>query len=228
MLHFRGLPVGLDALVCVPQEHFGVSPKFSFHDLDPGAGFGVSVAPLTQGATRLRMTVARNTSPGIYKGSAKVGDKTYPVEIRVEPYIHLSVSPRQVFIEAHAGQQQTEQLVLANTGNVPCDIGETHAFGLFDVLGAERGIGAAFREPGKPGQGLMDRLADELARGHAGMVRLKLKDGAGPIAPGEVRSVRIDMRMPSGLKAGHTYSGTLPLHNLRYYVKVSATEAPNG
>ena len=224
ILYFRGSPIGLDALVAVPHERFLAPPEFLFDNLDLGAGPVMHASDAAPGATRLRMTVARNTSPGIYKGSAKVGNEKYNVEVQIEPYVHLSVSPRQMIIEAYAGQRLTEQLIFANTGNVTCDIGKTHAFGLYDVFGAERSIGAAFREPTSADQSRLDRLVDELAQGHAGMIRLQFESGAGTIAPSEVRTARVDMHMPSGLKAGHTYTGTLPLHNLRYYVKVRATE----
>lgn len=223
-LHFRGSPGSLDALVGMPHEQFGTALKFSIDQLAPGAAPDVHAASVAQGATRLRMAVAHNTVPGTYKGTAEVGDETYPVEIQVEPYIHLSVSPRQLLIEASAGQELNEDLIVANTGNVPVDIGVTYAFGLYDVQGAERGIGQAFRQAESDGRSRLDQLLDGLAEGHAGTVRLRVEDGAGPIAPGEVRPIRLDMRMPAGLQAGHTYSGTLPLYNLRYYVKVRAID----
>jgi hypothetical protein len=224
-LRFRGSPVSLDALVGIPHEHFGAASKFSVEELAPGAVPNVHASSVAQGATRLRMEIARNTVPGMYKGTAKVGDETYPVEIQVEPYVHLSVSPRQLVVDARAGQDLHEDLIVANTGNVPADIGVTYAFGLYDVQGAERGIRQAFRKTESDGRSRLDQLVDGLAEGHAGIVRLRVEDGAGPIAPGEVRAIRLDLRMPAGLQSGYTYTGTLPIHNLRYYVKVRALEA---
>jgi len=223
-LRFRGSPIGLDALVGVPQEDFSGLPTFAIENINLGTTHRVFVAHATQGATRLRITVAPNTAPGIYKGSAQVGDQMYPVEIKIEPYIHLSASPRQLVIQASAGQKLCEDLVLANTGNVPCTIGPTYAFGLYDVDGVENGIGKMFRQTQSSDRSRLDFLVDQLAEGHPGAVKLRIEEGAGTIAPGEVRALRLNFHMPTGLKPGHTYTGTLPLHNLRYYIEARPTE----
>jgi hypothetical protein len=220
-LHFRGVPRALDSLVGVAYNEVGSAPRISIDD--PGA------SPFLRGAvafeaggkaSRLHLSLSEATPPGTYKGSAEMGGKSIPIEIHVEPYIHLALSPRQLVLTGYAGQQQYVELTLANSGNVPCVIGKAHAFGLYDVHGAERGIGAAFRHTEASGEKRVERMMDELAEGHGGLVRVQVEEGHGPIAPGEVRSLRLNLHFPAELKAGHTYTGTLALENLRYYVKV--------
>lgn len=224
-LHFRGSPVALDSLVGIAHEDLGGSPKISLDQLKSGATPpGVRASQVGDGASRLRMTLAGSTPPGTYNGSAELGGKRYPVEVQVERYVHLSVSPRQLILEAHAGQKLQVDLTIANSGNVDCDIGKNHYFGLYDIHGAERAIGTAFRQAEGTAEKRLEGLLEELAVGHAGLVRVQVEQGEGAIALGEVRPLRLNLHMPAGLKAGCTYSGTLPLHNLRYYVKVRATD----
>ena len=113
-------------------------------------------------------------------------------------------------------------MVVANSGNVACEIGKALTFGLFNVHGAERAIGAALRQNEQSGEKRLDRFMDEFADQHAGVVRIQVLGGSGSIAPGEARPLKLNLHLPSGIKADQTYSGTMPLQNLRYYVKVRA------
>jgi hypothetical protein len=216
-LHFRGLPRALDSLVSIPYHEVGPTPKISVDNLVSSHAFDAGGK-----ASRLHLALSQNTPPGTYKGSAEVGGKSYPVEIQVEAYYHLALSPRQLILNAKAGEKMHADLILANSGNVACDIGKTYVFGLYDIHGAESGIGAAFRQTESTGERRADRLLDALAEGHGGMVRVQVEEGTGSIAPGDVRPLRLNLHFPSGLKSGHTYTGTLPIENLRYYVKVRA------
>jgi hypothetical protein len=220
--HFRGSPVALDSLVGIAREEIG-DTKISVGDLPAGsAPHGIFASYIGENSSRVRVSMPRNTPPGTYKGSAEVGGETYPVEIHVEPHIHLSLSPRQLILDAYAGERRVEDLTIANSGNVACEVGTTHVFGLFDIHGAEHAIGGAFRQSGQSGEKLLELIIEESAKGYAGMVRVAVEEGAGSIAPGAIRQLRLNLHLPPGLKAGHTYTGTLPLHNLRYYVKIRA------
>ena len=214
-LHFRGLPRAIDSLVGIPYQEIGPTPKVSVDHLVSAHAFDAG-----EKASRLHLSLSQSTPPGTYKGSAEFGGKSYPVEVQVEPYHYLALSPRQLIVNAKAGEKMQVDLVLANSGNVACDIGKTHAFGLYDVHGAESAIGAAFRQTESTGFERADRLLEALSEGHGGMVRVQVEEGSGAIAPGEVRPLRLNLHFPSGLKSGHTYTGTLPIENLRYYAKV--------
>lgn len=221
ILHFRGAPRALDSLVSIAYDEVGPTPRISIEDR--------AATPFLRGAfafdvggraSRLHLSLSEGTPPGIYKGSAEMAGKSFPVEIHVEPYIHLALSPRQLILTGHAGQKQHVDLILGNSGNVPCEVGNTYAFGLYDVDGAERGIAAAFRDTEATGEKRVDRMLDELAGGYGGLLRVQVEEGQGRIAPGEIRPLRLNLHLPAGIKPGHTYTGTLALENLQYYVKV--------
>jgi len=220
-VYFRGTPRALDCLVGIPHREVGPVPRISV-DAPNVRLQSIFAFDVGGKASRLQLSMSENTPPGNYKASVELGGKAFPAEIRVEPYVHLALSPRQLIVAAHAGEKQHLELTLANSGNVPCEIGSTYAFGLYDVHGAERGIGAAFRQRENTGEKRWERLLEELASGHAGTVRVQLEQGHGSIAPGDVRTLRLDLHFPAKLEAGHTYSGTLAMENLRYYVKVRA------
>lgn len=197
--------------------------KISVEDLPAGsAPNGIFASYIGESSSRLRVSMPRNTPPGIYKGSAEVGGEVYPVEIHVEPYIHLALSPRQLVLAAHADEKRVENLTIANSGNVACQVGATYVFGLFDIHGAEHAIGAAFRHSEKSGEKLLGLVIEESVKGYAGLVRVAVEEGTGSIVPGAIRRLRLNLHLPPGLKAGHTYTGTLALHNLRYHVEVRA------
>jgi hypothetical protein len=222
-VYFRGTPQALDCLVAIPHREVGASPRISLDDRALSLRLqGIFAFDVGGKASRLQLSLSDSTPPGNYMGSVEMGGKSFSAEIRVEPYAHLALSPRQLILAAHAGEKQHANLSLANTGNVPCEIGSTYLFGLYDVHGAERGIGAAFRQTESTGEKRVERLLEELASGHAGTVRVQVEEGHGSIAPGEVRNLRLHLHFPAKLEVGHTYTGTLAMENLRYYVKVRA------
>jgi len=142
------------------------------------------------------------------------------VAAEVESYPSLRLAPAQLLVEAGPGDAVEAHVTALNDGNVPLELPEATAFGLFDVAGAERGVLAAFTSP-EGGEARLGALADELAASHGGLVRVQIAEGAGVLAPGEVRALLLRLRLSDGLERGRTYSGTLSLHTLRYYVRVT-------
>jgi len=127
------------------------------------------------------------------------------------------------------------EMTVANGGNADADIPTVSAFGLFDIHGAERSIADAFRatdkelsESGDTGQQRLNRLVDRLSQEHGGLARLQIQEGAGPLAPGEIRNLKLLIRMPESIKPGHTYSATWPLDHLRVAVRVVVPPTDNG
>jgi hypothetical protein len=224
-VHFRGVPAAVDSLVGISHALIGPTPRISINAQPPGFLLrGLSAFDEGGKASRLLLSLAGNTPPGTYTGSIDMAGKSFPAEILVEPFTHLTISPRQLLLSVHPGDRIELDLTIANTGNVPCDIGKTHAFGLYDVHGAEHGVRAAFRRDEGSSERSVDRLLDKLAAGHGGTVRVQIEKGHGLLDPGEVRSLRWNVHFPATVKPNHTYSGTLALENLRYYARVRVAE----
>jgi hypothetical protein len=221
-LHFRGVPPALDSLVAIAHHEVGPAPRLSIEKL-ASAPLGIVALGAGERVTRLHTSISPSTPPGTYSGSAELAGKHYPVELHVESCARLSLSPRQLVLSARADERLRVVLTLANGGNVACLVGKTHAFGLYDEHGAERGVGALFRKTASAADSRVERLLEELAQGYGGLVRVQVDEGTGSIAPGEVRQLLLHLHMPACLKAGNTYTGTWPLENLRYYVKITAS-----
>lgn len=223
-LHFRGEPVALDSFLALSAAELGQAPKVTLKTLGPvPTPIGLVALDVGPGVSRLHLSIPRSTPPGTYDGSAEFAGRRYPVEVHIEPYAYLSVSPRQLVLIGHAGEHLRADLTLANCGNVACEIGKTHAFGLYDIDGVERGIGASFLQSAESRTSRAEHLLEKLAAGHGGLAHAQVTKGGGSLVPGEVRQLELDVQLPADLSTGHTYSGVWPLENLRYFVKVRAT-----
>jgi hypothetical protein len=226
VLRFRGLPEGVE---CIAPVDLGTNRNEKpFADLflelaEPQAARpALRLFRLSPGLARLWFSLPPYTPPGSYSGRAKIGSSNFPVTVSVDANEKLVLSPPQLNITANASAKMTTHLTLANAGNVVCEIRKAHAFGLFDVEGAERAVGAALRDAGAKGRDKVDRLMDSFAAEHAGIVKVAIEEGSGPIAPGEVRELRARLMFPDNMNAGRTYTGTWVFFNLSYQIRVTA------
>jgi hypothetical protein len=226
VLRFRGLPEGVE---CIAPLDLGTNRNEKpFADLflelaEPQASRpALRLFRLSPGLARLWFSLPPYTPPGSYRGHAKIGSSNFPVAVSVDANEKLVLSPPQLNLAANASAKLVAHLTLANAGNVVCEIRKAHAFGLFDVEGAERAVGAALRDAGAHGREKLDRLMDSFAAEHAGIVKVAIEEGSGPIAPGEVRELRARLMLPDNMKAGRTYTGTWVFFNLSYQIRVTA------
>jgi hypothetical protein len=134
--------------------------------------------------------------------------------------------PPNLSLAGQPGGRIEVDLVVANVGNVGCELRELYVFGLFETQGVESAIGRSLRAELAENERRADRLVDELAASHGGLVRVSVLQGAGELAPQEVRDLRVAFHLPNELKTRRAYSGTIPIHNLRYYVRIEVAEAP--
>jgi len=230
LLRFRGSPRAIEALI--PMGMPEAAERRLAVDLEVEAErkppIVVHPIPMGASATRLRLVLPESTPPGTYKGTVQVGDARYPIEAQVDAYRHLRLSPSRLSLEAAAGSEVEVELTVVNGGNVTCEVGRAYALGLFDKDGLNRGTAAAFQEDAPRGQERVGRLMDEFAEGYGGFLRMKVEEGAGPLDPGELRNLKLKLKMPDRLKAGRNYFGTWSFHNLAYLVTVRATGGEAG
>jgi hypothetical protein len=225
LLRFRGLPDGVE---CLASIDLGTNPNekpsadLSLHS-PLAAAPALRIFRVSPGLARLWFSLPSYTPPGSYDGHARIGVAEFRVAVDIGANENLALSPPELRIIGTHSEKVTAHLTLANAGNVVCDVRNTHAFGLFDVEGAERAVGAALRDPAAKGREKIDRLMDNFAEEHAGFVRVLIEEGSGPIAPGEIRELRVVLRLPDNLKAGRSYTGTWVFFNLSYQVRVSAS-----
>jgi hypothetical protein len=174
---------------------------------------------------QLRVRLAPTTPPGRYEGAATVGDRTVPVIIEVEPAARLRATPTRFETTAEPGGTNTVEVALVNTGNVAVDIPARSSFCLFDGGGIDHAVWAALTADPPEGKGRMDVLLDDLAVSHGGLVDVRVRDGAGSLAPGERRLCRIDLGWADRLRPGRTYAGSWEVAGLRLPIRVRTASA---
>jgi hypothetical protein len=227
-IRFRGTPTSLVAAA-------GLSAPAGLHRIQLSKGITGAADAIEANAVAvdadpiLRLHLPRTTPPGAYEGRMVVGDREQTVQITVEPDVFFRIMPERLIFTAKAEEPVTFDLVFANLGNVAIDIADVYAFGVFDVGGTERAIGrmmlvksdGSVKSADQETPRRIDVLADAIADEHGGLVRVKVNRGAGTLAPGATRDVAITLRAPERLRSGHTYWGTWPIYNNRYYVKIT-------
>lgn len=226
VLRFRGLPEGVECIAPVdlgPNRNEKPLADLFLELAEPQAARpALRLFRLSPGIARLWFSLPSYTPPGSYSGHAQIGSSKFLVSVSVDANNNLVLSPPQLNITGSASAKVTTYLTLTNAGNVVCEIRKAHAFGLFDVEGAERAVGAALRDTAAQGRDKLDRLMDSFAAEHPGLVKVVVEEGSGPIAPGELHELRVRLTFPDNMKAGRTYTGTWVLFNLSYQVRVTA------
>jgi hypothetical protein len=178
----------------------------------------------TPGLSLLRIKLPVSTPPGAYKGTIQVGDEELPIEVDVQPRPRLRLFPRRLKTVVAPGSVVSANLTVLNTGNFVVNLQKEYRFCLFERGGIDRAFFVALASDQASGERRIDRLANELAASHGGRVRLELESGSGTIAPGEVREVRIALRLSDRLRPGQTYSGTWKLENTGVAIELQVSD----
>jgi hypothetical protein len=227
-LHFRGSPSLIEGLA--PVRYESILAGTSIHLSVAGRGekgseaLDVQTVPSGQTATLVRFSLPEDTPGGSYSGTLTAGDSEFSISIEVEQRQRLRITPNRLTLSGAPGSQITVNLTAQNSGNVTIEIPQAGGFGLFDVQGADRSIRQAMIADGPPSERRVDLLFDQLAQEHGGLVRVQFHEGAGQLPPGAFVSLQAVLRLPDGIRSGHTYSGTWPLANLRLAVRFTAPE----
>jgi hypothetical protein len=146
-IRLHGTPRSLEGLALLTPEQ-ALTAKLTLDlglpsALQSSAPISLQTTPIGSAAARLQLSLPESTPPGTYEGSVQVEGERYPLVLEVKPHPYLVISPRQLVLQAAPGSQVNAELTLINSGNVVCEITKVHLFGLFDVQGVERAIGAA-------------------------------------------------------------------------------------
>ncbi|MFN0103834.1 MAG: hypothetical protein ACKV2U_17340 [Bryobacteraceae bacterium] len=178
------------------------------------------------GSMRIKFKFPRNTPPGIYKGTVFCGGAEHEIEAEVAPKAHADLAPSRLFFQVGAGGRGSATLLASNTGNEAFEVPAATGVGLFSEHGVEAALGAAYRDPKARGLDRWAVVADKLAEEHGGLVRVQVEEGAGPLQPNEVRKLKLALRFPDNLRAGHVYTGSLRLMNAEclFEVQVASQE----
>ncbi len=195
-------------------------------DLDAAQPVRAVTAPVGEAHTRVRLVLAAGTPPGAYDATVHTSLGDLPAVVVVKERPHLTLTPSILRITVSPGGQAEQHLMVVNAGNVPCQIGRTYGFGLFDSEGLDRAVGAGLLAD-ESGLERLTTMADSLAGSHGGLVRVIVREGAGVLNPGAARQLVTVLRFSDRLRPGLQYFATWRLHDLRTAVFVDVVK-PTG
>lgn len=218
-LRFRGIPASMTGVV-PDRKDPAQGARVAW--VPPGSKKPVeAVVSVDPDPRILRVTLPDDVDPGTYDATLYLGDdEEREVALEVEASPRLRVVPEQLRLEAHPGDMVGADLVLLNTGNVPVRLRKTQAFGVFMEGGVERALHLGYIDRLEGERKRVDVIADNLARAHPGLVKMKIQEGAGEVASGELRELAVTFDVPGGVEAGRTYRGNWELANLVFPVTI--------
>lgn len=224
MIRFEGPPTGLTALVGIPgNQRRGITVDVVLPGMDSAQPVRALTAPVGDTHTQVRLVLAASTPPGIYDAMIHTSHGDISAEALVQERPHLTLTPSSLRISVPPGGETSQQLMVFNAGNTPCQIGRTYGFGLFESQGLDRAVGTGLQAD-VSGLERLAAMAESLADSHGGLVRVTVHRGAGTLNPGEARQLVTTLHLSNRLKPGLRYSATWRLHDLRTAVQVSVVE----
>jgi hypothetical protein len=220
-LRFKGTPNRLSAVV---EKMGGMSAASTCRvKLAEDISMPISTRAFRPGEsspTLITFRLPKSTAPGIYKGTMELGDKQIPIEVEVEPRPSVRfLRPSLVRSVRPGGRFQTE-LVLINRGNVSVMVPQEDQFCVFDDAGIPRAVYRGLVAEEGDGEERLDRILDELAKAHGGLVRVTVTRGSGRLAPEEMREIQAEFLFSRRLIAGHIYRGTWQLSEASLDLKI--------
>lgn len=162
----------------------------------------VAAAP---GHSTVRLLPAQPLPAGLYRGRLDVRGEAMDAEVEVLGKARARPYPPRLELQSRGEAEVTVDLL--NTGNVDLEVDEAYAIPLESTgtLGRAIVAGIATKDGGVQRWGV---AADSIAASQAGVARLAVREGAGPVRPGEARRIVAVVRLPGQLKAGMTYVGS--------------------
>jgi hypothetical protein len=155
----------------------------------------------------LSFRLPKSTSPGHYKGSAEVDGKIIPIIVDVEARSRLRFMPPSVSFRGAPGARLEAEITVLNMGNVDAIIHPESTFCIFDDHGVDEALYEALTAKEVEGKRRIDRVMDELAQSHGGLVRAVVQHGAGKLAPETSRNLVVEFQFSRRMRSGHTYRG---------------------
>lgn len=172
------------------------------------------------GLSLLKIKVPRSTAPGVYKGTVEVAGKAFPIEVNVEPSANLRLFPSSLSTTAAPGAVINFNLTVLNEGNSAVNLDKEHTFCVFERGGIDRALFLALATDQIKGDKRLDRLLDELAVSHGGLVRVEIESPSLAIASGEARDLPVTLRLSDRLRPSRTYSGAWKFESASFAVKL--------
>jgi hypothetical protein len=226
-LRFKGAPARLTAIIIASPQ--GAAAKAGRLVLSGRESLPLTIRVQSTSPTFavLSFRLPKSTRPGSYVGSAEVGGAQIPVVIDVEARPRLRFYPPKVALQGAPGARLQVELTVLNMGNVDATFEPESTFCIFDDRGVDRAFYDALTEREVDGRRRIDRVMDEIAESHGGLVRAVVLRGAGRLAPEAAREVIIEFQFSHRMRPGQTYRGAWMISESTLEVEIKATNAVN-
>ena len=173
----------------------------------------------------LSFRLPKSTRPGSYSGSAEVGDAKIPVVVEVEARPRLRFFPPKLSFRGAPGARFQSSVTVLNLGNVDLAIQPESTFCIFGNRGVDRAFYEALTAKEENGKRRIDRVMDELAESHGGLVRGVVEDGAGELPTETARVLTVEFHFSHRMRSGQTYRGGWLISETSLEVEIEATGA---
>jgi hypothetical protein len=228
-LHFRGSPSRVSAVLELSQP---LAPAITCRAVLPETGaLPVNIRSLRSAApavSTLSFRLPNSTPPGSYRGDVELGEERVPMVVEVEPRASLRFLCSRLVFREKPGAHTTAELMLCNRGNVAVAVPEEDKFCIFADDGLAQAMYSGLVEEDGDGKQRLDRIMDELAKAHGGLVRVRVIKGAGPVAPDEVRKLSVELHFSRRLNGGHMYRGTWSVSRASLDVQIEVIGESDG
>jgi hypothetical protein len=226
-LRFKGAPTRLTAVLASPQGAALKAGRLVLPDRE-ALPLTIRVQSTSPKFSVLSFRLPKSTRPGSYEGSAEVGGTEIPIVVDVEARPRLRFYPPRVALHGAPGARLRAELTVLNLGNVDATFEPESTFCIFDNRGVDRAFYEALTEREVDGKRRIDRVMDELAESHGGLVRAVVLEGAGPLSPEAAREVIVEFQFSHRMRSGQTYRGAWVISESSVEVEIKVTEAVNG
>lgn len=177
---------------------------------------------------RTRLRLSPQTPPGDYPVGIEYADgRKAEVTVHVQARPRLRVLPGTLRLAGAPSALVAARLLVENRGNEVLDIPESLVTGIFDNGGIEAALAAVYRLETDDLNRIVSTGFARLREAHGGLLRLRVREGAGRVAPGESRALLLETTLSSKLAPRHGYHGTLELGSHRIAVQVAVADAPS-
>jgi hypothetical protein len=181
----------------------------------------VRLDPHERSRTPVQVHVHETVPPGTYTGELFCGSQKEPVVIHVLENESLDINPTSLSISGSSEQRVNLRIFVTNRGNVTYALRETDIVYLEERKEIRRSLTAALRDAGHTGyEKFLDRFVGELAATGVNPAAAKVRSENANIHPGEVREVKIELRLPDNLKKNRLYAGKLTFKNAQLLLEV--------
>lgn len=231
LLRFAGAPLRVQALVPRPADDLTGA---TLHLQTPDGDLPLPVLALPEGPqlSTVRLLPTEPLPAGSFAGRLVVGGEAWPAEVVVQAKPKARAYPSRLELTPATSGKAREsaggdlELVvdLLNVGNVDLTVGTAYAVPLEAAGALGRAIAAGVTsEDG--GVARWGAAADAVAASQAGVARIAVRQGTGPLPPRAAHRVSGVLRLPEGLRPGVPYAGTWQLPGVSVPLVVTLPES---